>query len=136
VARGYLAATFDYRGIGESAPATLRGFQVDIRDWATQDCPAVVEFIKARTPGVPSRQAAAQGRRSAAWSHGAVAALAPQPRVRRRRRRRERAALLCVGAHGLHANAPIEYRRIAPRDLGVQRIGHFGFFRPQWLAAR
>jgi predicted alpha/beta hydrolase len=36
VARGYLAATFDYRGIGESAPATLRGFQVDIRDWATQ----------------------------------------------------------------------------------------------------
>jgi predicted alpha/beta hydrolase len=50
---GYLAATFDYRGIGQSAPATLRGFQVDIRDWATQDCPAVIEFIKARAPSVP-----------------------------------------------------------------------------------
>jgi predicted alpha/beta hydrolase len=34
--------------------------------------------------------------------------------------------------HGLYANAPIEYRRIAPRDIGVQRIGHFGFFRPQF----
>jgi predicted alpha/beta hydrolase len=32
----------------------------------------------------------------------------------------------------LYANAPIEYRRIAPRDIGVPRIGHFGFFRPQF----
>ena len=49
--------------------------------------------------------------------------------------------------HGLYTSAPIEYRRIAPRDVGAQRIGHFGFFRlqfeptlwplvPQWLAAR
>src|ERR1044072_7881248 len=52
-AQGYLAATFDYRGIGQSAPATLRGFQVDIRDWATQDCPAVIDFIKARASDVP-----------------------------------------------------------------------------------
>ncbi|MED5622286.1 alpha/beta hydrolase family protein [Ideonella sp. BN130291] len=47
--------------------------------------------------------------------------------------------------HGFYANAPREMRRIAPADLGVQRIGHFGFFRkhfaqtlwpqvPQWLA--
>lgn len=34
--------------------------------------------------------------------------------------------------HRLYANAPIEYRRIAPRDIGVPRIGHFGFFRPQF----
>src|SRR4030095_2776380 len=52
-ARGYLAATFDYRGIGQSAPAKLRGYQIDIRDWATQDCPAVIEFIKTRAPQVP-----------------------------------------------------------------------------------
>ncbi|NLG77200.1 MAG: alpha/beta hydrolase, partial [Xanthomonadaceae bacterium] len=26
----------------------------------------------------------------------------------------------------------IEYRRIAPRDIGVTKIGHFGFFRPQF----
>ena len=47
--------------------------------------------------------------------------------------------------HGFYANAPREMRRIAPADLGVRRIGHFGFFRkhfaqtlwpqvPQWLA--
>jgi predicted alpha/beta hydrolase len=34
--------------------------------------------------------------------------------------------------HGLYTNAPVEYRRIAPPDVGVRRIGHFGFFRPQF----
>jgi len=34
--------------------------------------------------------------------------------------------------HGLYANAPVEYRRIAPREVGVRHIGHFGFFRPQF----
>src|SRR5262245_40494992 len=52
-ARGYLAATFDYRGIGQSAPPTLRGFEIDIRDWATQDCAAVIDFMKAQAPSVP-----------------------------------------------------------------------------------
>jgi predicted alpha/beta hydrolase len=48
--------------------------------------------------------------------------------------------------HGFYANAPREMRRIAPLDVGAQRIGHFGFFRQrsaatlwpqvtQWLAA-
>lgn len=30
---------------------------------------------------------------------------------------------------GLYRNARIEYRRVAPADHGLQRIGHFGFFR-------
>ena len=34
--------------------------------------------------------------------------------------------------HGLYTGAPIEYRRIAPPDVGAHRIGHFGFFRPQF----
>jgi predicted alpha/beta hydrolase len=34
--------------------------------------------------------------------------------------------------HRLYTNAPIEYRRIAPREVGAARIGHFGFFRPQF----
>ena len=34
--------------------------------------------------------------------------------------------------HGLYTGAPIEYRRIAPSDIGVPHIGHFGFFRPQF----
>jgi predicted alpha/beta hydrolase len=30
--------------------------------------------------------------------------------------------------HGFYAAAPREMRRIAPRDIGARRIGHFGFF--------
>ena len=49
--------------------------------------------------------------------------------------------------HGFYAAAPKTMRRIAPRDVGADRIGHFGFFRQrfattlwpqvtQWLAAK
>ncbi len=49
--------------------------------------------------------------------------------------------------HRFYANASIEHQRIAPSDLGVVRIGHFGFFRrhseqtlwplsTQWLEQR
>jgi predicted alpha/beta hydrolase len=31
--------------------------------------------------------------------------------------------------HGFYAAAPRELRRIAPSEIGVERIGHFGFFR-------
>lgn len=51
--QGYLAVTFDYRGIGASAPPSLRGFQVDIVGWAREDCAAVIEFAKARAAEVP-----------------------------------------------------------------------------------
>ncbi len=36
--------------------------------------------------------------------------------------------------HSLYTGAPVEYRRIAPQDIGVTEIGHFGFFRPQFEA--
>jgi predicted alpha/beta hydrolase len=65
-ARGYLAATFDYRGIGQSAPATLRGFDIDIRDWATQDCAAVIDFMKAQAPSRAVVLGRPQSRRPAA----------------------------------------------------------------------
>lgn len=32
----------------------------------------------------------------------------------------------------LYANAPRTFERIAPADLQVRRIGHFGFFREQF----
>jgi predicted alpha/beta hydrolase len=31
--------------------------------------------------------------------------------------------------HGFYVNAPRTMKRLAPREVGVQRIGHFGFFR-------
>lgn len=42
---GYDVVTFDYRGIGQSAPATLKGFDVDFRDWARKDLKALVDLI-------------------------------------------------------------------------------------------
>jgi len=32
--------------------------------------------------------------------------------------------------HAAYANAPLKMKRIEPKDIGVERIGHFGFFRP------
>jgi predicted alpha/beta hydrolase len=219
-ARGYLAATFDYRGIGQSAPATLRGFEIDIRDWATQDCAAVIDFMKARAPElplywvghslggqliglIPNRERidraitiatgsgywlenSWQTRRFVWWLWFVVVPLAlrlvgyfPGKRLRKvgdlprgvmaQWRRWCLNREYVVGAEGenvrcayasvrtpmlslsftddemmseqgirslhrLYANAPIEYRRIAPGEVGAPRIGHFGFFRSQFEA--
>jgi len=42
-ARGYRVMTFDYRGIGQSAPATLKGFGGNFLDWGRLDLAAVIE---------------------------------------------------------------------------------------------
>ena len=44
-ARGFETLTFDYRGIGRSAPATLKGFRMDLLDWARQDLAAAVDSM-------------------------------------------------------------------------------------------
>jgi predicted alpha/beta hydrolase len=36
--------------------------------------------------------------------------------------------------HGFYSGAPREMLRIAPREIGEQRIGHFGFFRRKFAA--
>jgi predicted alpha/beta hydrolase len=217
-AQGYLVATFDYRGVGLSRPASLRGFEVDIVDWATQDCAAVISFVKDRLPDaplywvghslggqllglIPNRRAidrvitvatgsgywrenAWRTKRFVWWLWYVAVPLAtrivgyfPGKRLRKvgdlprgvieQWRRwclspeyvvsaegggvREMYAsvstpMLSVSftddemmsaqgirsLHGLYTNASVEYRRIAPEDIGVRSIGHFGFFRPQF----
>lgn len=42
---GWTAVTYDYRGIGESAPSSLRGLDVRMRDWALIDMPAVIDWL-------------------------------------------------------------------------------------------
>jgi predicted alpha/beta hydrolase len=42
-ARGYSTLTFDYRGIGLSAPASLRGFKMNYLDWGQLDLAAAVD---------------------------------------------------------------------------------------------
>jgi predicted alpha/beta hydrolase len=41
-AAGYATMTFDYRGVGLSAPATLEGFRMDYFDWGRLDLAAAV----------------------------------------------------------------------------------------------
>ena len=33
--------------------------------------------------------------------------------------------------HGAYTKRPADYRFIAPQDVGLKRVGHFGFFKPQ-----
>lgn len=52
--RGLRVVTFDYRGIGGSAPASLRGFGADMRDWAEGDVDGVLAAVAARWPEAPA----------------------------------------------------------------------------------
>jgi predicted alpha/beta hydrolase len=52
--QGFVVATFDYRGSGDSQPAsgTLRGFRADLFDWA-RDTDTVIDALATRCEGVP-----------------------------------------------------------------------------------
>ena len=47
---GYAVLTYDYRGIGGSRPANLRGFRMRWRDWGDYDFDAAVRWMRARDP--------------------------------------------------------------------------------------
>lgn len=49
--QGFNALTYDYRGIGASRPATLRGCGYRWRDWGEFDFDAAVQFVRASRPG-------------------------------------------------------------------------------------
>ncbi len=44
--QGLPALSFDYRGIGGSAPDDLRGFEATLYDWAEQDMAGVLDWIE------------------------------------------------------------------------------------------
>jgi len=52
-AAGYHCYTYDYRGIGESAPDSLRGFDTSVVTWAQHDIPAMIDFVRDRHPDGP-----------------------------------------------------------------------------------
>ncbi len=52
-ANGIAVLAYDYRGIGLSAPPTLRGFPAMIEDWSEYDCAAALDWMAARHRGVP-----------------------------------------------------------------------------------
>ncbi len=49
----FLAATFDYRGVGLSRPERLRGFPASVIDWARYDADAMIRALNERAAGVP-----------------------------------------------------------------------------------
>jgi len=50
---GFHALTFDYRGMGESRPATLRGFEADVTRWAERDLEAMLHEAQRAAPAAP-----------------------------------------------------------------------------------
>ena len=42
---GFAAITYDYRGIGASRPAGMRGFPATLTDWAVLDMAGVVRWV-------------------------------------------------------------------------------------------
>jgi len=216
-ARGFDVLTFDFRGIGESAPQSLRGFEADVLTWARQDCAAMLAAARERaagrpvvwighslggqilamTPGNESVTAAvtvASGvgywRENAyplrlyswflwyfaapvatalcgyfpgralgmvgdlprgvieqwsRWCRHPEYAVGVEGEAMRQLYRRVSLPLLSLSftddeymsarnvevLHGFYEMARRDLRRIAPRDLGMSRIGHFGFFRPR-----
>jgi predicted alpha/beta hydrolase len=215
--RGLDVLTFDFRGMGESAPASLRGFDADILTWARQDCAAMLAAARSRaagrpvvwighslggqvlamTPGneelcaaitvasgvgywrenayplrlyswflwflaapvatalcgyFPGRKLGMVGdlprgviEQWSRWCRDPEYAVGVEGESMRERYRQVRLPLLSLSftddeymsernvavLHGFYENAGRDMRRIAPRELGVSRIGHFGFFRPR-----
>ena len=43
---GYTVVTYDYRGIGDSRPESLRGFDARTSDWALLDMAGVVDWVR------------------------------------------------------------------------------------------
>ncbi|MEZ5782304.1 MAG: alpha/beta fold hydrolase [Rhizobiaceae bacterium] len=48
---GFDVLTFDYRGIGESRPKSLRGFRADWVDWGAHDLEAALAYAERSFPG-------------------------------------------------------------------------------------
>ena len=49
-AQGIPVLTYDYRGIGLSRPASLRGFRASVEDWAEHDSAAAVAWLREKFP--------------------------------------------------------------------------------------
>lgn len=47
---GMPVLAFDYRGIGYSKPASLRGFEASVEDWSEHDCGGAIEYLAKMNP--------------------------------------------------------------------------------------
>jgi predicted alpha/beta hydrolase len=51
--QGCVVVTFDWRGMYDSAPSSLRGYRAKLSDWALHDAPAVMNAVAQRHPDLP-----------------------------------------------------------------------------------
>lgn len=51
--QGFAALTYDYRGTGESRPASLKGFPARMRDWAAYDVAGAIDHMRQVWPNLP-----------------------------------------------------------------------------------
>jgi predicted alpha/beta hydrolase len=54
-AAGATVLTFDYRGVGDSRPASLVGFPARMRDWGILDSAGLLAWVASRYPGASVR---------------------------------------------------------------------------------
>src|SRR5439155_16378680 len=47
---GIPTLVYDYRGIGQSRPPSLRRFTASVEDWGSKDCAAALEWLGGRFP--------------------------------------------------------------------------------------
>jgi predicted alpha/beta hydrolase len=52
-AHGFTVLIFDYRGVGGSRPASLRGFEASMHEWGELDLDAAIRWLSDRCPGLP-----------------------------------------------------------------------------------
>lgn len=127
--RGMRAVTFDYRGIGRSAPdhrAGLRRLRVRWHDWGVRDLDAVIRWAQERS-GVPGRLVIV------GHSFGGVAALLA-PRARQADR------MLLVGAQHAHWRDYVRKERLrmvwrwhVVMPIVTAVVGYFPGRRLGWL---
>lgn len=51
--RGYVVRTLDYRGVGASAPKSLRGYRMNYLDWGRQDLAATLDDMETKHTSLP-----------------------------------------------------------------------------------
>ncbi|MEP7329750.1 MAG: alpha/beta fold hydrolase [Betaproteobacteria bacterium] len=52
-AAGIPVLTYDYRGIGRSRPASMRGFNASVEDWGSKDCAAALATLRLYVADTP-----------------------------------------------------------------------------------
>lgn len=52
-ARGLVTLTYDYRGIADSVPGSIRGYNARYRDWGQLDIPCAIAWLRNRYPEIP-----------------------------------------------------------------------------------